>query len=128
MKLLLDTHTFLWSVGDDPRLSATARQNISDPSNDLFVSIASLWEATVKITIGKMRVPGDSIDYLLPRATQTGVTTLPILSMHLQQLQKLPMLHRDPFDRILIAQSMVEKMVVVSVDSQLRQYPCKILW
>jgi PIN domain nuclease of toxin-antitoxin system len=128
VKLLLDTHTFLWSVGDDPRLSATARQNISDPSNDLFVSIASLWEATVKITIGKMRVPGDSIDYLLPRATQTGVTTLPILSMHLQQLQKLPMLHRDPFDRILIAQSMVEKMVVVSVDSQLRQYPCKILW
>jgi len=128
VKLLLDTHTFLWSVGDDPRLSATARQNISDPSNDLFISIASLWEATVKITIGKMRVPGDSIDYLLHRATQTGVTTLPILSMHLQQLQKLPMLHRDPFDRILVAQSMVEKMPVVSVDSQLRQYPCKILW
>jgi len=128
VKLLLDTHIFLWSVGDDPRLSANARQSVADPSNDLFISIASLWEATIKITIGKMRVPGDSINYLLSRAAQTGVTTLPILSTHLQQLQGLPMLHRDPFDRILIAQSIVEKMPLVSIDAQLRQYQAEILW
>jgi PIN domain nuclease of toxin-antitoxin system len=128
VKLLLDTHAFLWSVGDDPRLSATARRHIADPSNDLFISIASLWEATVKITIGKMRVPGDSVDYLLGRATQSGVTILPILPGHLQQLQRLPMLHRDPFDRILVAQSVVEKMPLVSVDAQLRPYRCAILW
>jgi PIN domain nuclease of toxin-antitoxin system len=75
-----------------------------------------------------MRVPGDSVDYLLSRATQSGVTILPILPAHLQQLQRLPMLHRDPFDRILVAQSVVEKMPLVSVDAQLRPNKCAILW
>jgi len=74
-----------------------------------------------------MRVPGDSVDYLLNRAEQPRVKILPILSTHLQQLQKLPMHHRDPFDRILVAQSVVEKMPLVSVDDQLRDYAVKIV-
>jgi PIN domain nuclease of toxin-antitoxin system len=128
LKLLLDTHTFLWSVGDDPRLSPVARQHIADPSNDLFISIASLWEATIKIATGKMRVPGDTVDYLLNRTVETGTNILPILPKHLQHLQGLPMLHRDPFDRMLISQSVVEKMPLVSVDAQLRRYEVEILW
>ncbi len=128
MKLLLDTHTFLWSVGDDSRLSLVARQHIDDPQNDLFISMASLWEATIKIATGKMRVPGDSVDYLLNLAIQTGTNILPILPTHLQHLQGLPMLHRDPFDSMLIAQSLVEKIPLVSVDAQLRRYEVEILW
>jgi PIN domain nuclease of toxin-antitoxin system len=128
VKLLLDTHTFLWSVGDDSRLSLVARQHIDDPQNDLFISMASLWEATIKIATGKMRVPGDSVDYLLNLAIQTGTNILPILPTHLQHLQGLPMLHRDPFDSMLIAQSLVEKIPLVSVDAQLRRYEVEILW
>lgn len=128
MKLLLDTHTFLWSIGDDPRLSPFVRRHIADPSNDLFISITSLWEATIKIATGKMRVPDDSVDYLINRATQTGTSILPILPTHLQHLQGLPMLHRDPFDRMLIAQSVVENMPLVSVDAHLRRYEVEILW
>ena len=128
MKLLLDTHTFLWSIGDDPRLSPVARQYIADPSNELFISIASLWEATIKIATGKMRVPGDTVDYLLNRTMQAGTNILPILPTHLQHLQGLQMLHRDPFDRILIAQSVVEHLPLVSVDAQLRRYEVEILW
>jgi PIN domain nuclease of toxin-antitoxin system len=75
-----------------------------------------------------MRVPGDSVDYLLNLAIQTGTNILPILPTHLQHLQGLPMLHRDPFDSMLIAQSLVEKIPLVSVDAQLRRYEVEILW
>ncbi len=128
MNLLLDTHTYIWSLLDTDRLSLVARENVDDPANSLHLSIASLWEATIKIASGKMRVPGQSIDYFLHRAEQTGLSILPVLPSHLRQLQRLPALHRDPFDRILVSQSMVEQMPLISIDPALRQYNVNILW
>ena len=128
MKFLLDTHTVLWSLLEEDRLSPTAVAALDDSTNELHLSMASLWEATIKIASGKMRVPGQSVDYLLQKIEETGVKLVPILPRHLQQLQVLPRLHGDPFDRIILCQSIVEQMPIISADTALRRYQTSILW
>ena len=128
MKFLLDTHTFLWSLLEEDHLSPTAVAALDDPTNELHLSMASLWEATIKIASGKMRVPGQSVDYLLQKIEETGVKLVPILPLHLQQLQVLPRLHGDPFDRLILCQSIVEQMPIISADTALRRYQTSILW
>jgi len=128
VKFLLDTHTFLWSLLEEDHLSPTAVAALDDPTNELHLSMASLWEATIKIASGKMRVPGQSVDYLLQKIEETGVKLVPILPLHLQQLQVLPRLHGDPFDRIILCQSIVEQMPIISADTALRRYQTSILW
>ena len=128
MKFLLDTHTVLWSLLEEDRLSPTAVAALDDSTNELHLSMASLWEATIKIASGKMRVPGQSVDYLLQKIEETGVKLVPILPLHLQQLQVLPRLHGDPFDRIILCQSIVEQMPIISADTALRRYQTSILW
>jgi len=128
VKFLLDTHTVLWSLLEEDRLSPTAVAALDDSTNELHLSMASLWEATIKIASGKMRVPGQSVDYLLQKIEETGVKLVPILPLHLQQLQVLPRLHGDPFDRIILCQSIVEQMPIISADTALRRYQTSILW
>jgi PIN domain nuclease of toxin-antitoxin system len=128
MKLLLDTHVLIWLVEGSDNLSQLAKQAIEDENNSLHLSIASLWEMTIKMTLGKLQL-GMSIDlivesYLLP----TGIKILPIHLNHLLVLRELPLHHRDPFDRLLISQAQAEKLTLVSGDRVFINYPVNIRW
>jgi PIN domain nuclease of toxin-antitoxin system len=128
MKLLLDTHTFLWFIMGNPNLSANARALIEDQANEKYVSVASLWETAIKVSIGKLTLSAP-FDTLLPQ--QLSVNGFELLNLevtHAAMLINLPFHHRDPFDRLLIAQSMVEQMQIVSIDSTFDAYQIQRLW
>ena len=128
MKLLLDTHVLIWLVEGSDNLSPAARQAIENEDNNLYLSIASLWEITIKISLGKLQlgIPLDRIveSYLLP----TSIEILPINLNHLLVLQDLPLHHRDPFDRILISQAQAEELTVLSGDRLFGDYSVRVLW
>jgi len=128
MKLLLDTHTFLWFIMGNPHLSATARTLIEDQANEKVLSVASLWEIAIKISIGKLALSG-SFDTLIPQQLNlNGFELLGLEVRHAAALIALPFHHRDPFDRLLIAQSIVEQMQIVSHDSIFDAYQVTRLW
>ena len=121
MKLLLDTHLLLWAAGEPSRLSKEARSLISDPDNELLFSAASLWEVSIKCGLGRKDFKAD------PRILRRGLLDngygeIPIHSDHVVVLDTLPAIHRDPFDRILVAQAVAEGIELVTTDSQLVQY------
>ena len=124
MRLLLDTHAFLWWLEASPALSGPARSAIADPANEVLISTASLWELTIKQALGKLAFPADPETVI----QNEGFTVLPIGFSHLRQLRTLPQLHRDPFDRMLIVQAMVEAAPLVSNDRRLAQYGPPVLW
>ena|SRR5687767_3044171 len=110
MKLLLDTHTFLWFIMGNPNLSANARAMIEDQANEKFLSVASLWETAIKVSIGKLALSAP-FDTLIPQQlSANGFELLNLEVRHAAMLIDLPFHHRDPFDRLLIAQAVVEKM------------------
>ena len=122
MKLLLDTHLLLWAAGEPSRLSKEARNLINDPDNELFFSAASLWEVSIKRGLGRKDFKADP--RLLRRGLlDNGYGELPIHSDHVVLLDNLPAIHKDPFDRILVAQAVVEGVALLTTDSQLAQYP-----
>lgn len=128
MMLLLDTHTFLWFLLDDDRLSATASALITDPANDIAVSPATYWEIAIKISLGKYALP-EPYDVFIAREIATNdFRILPIEPKHTAILIMLPFHHRDPFDRLLIAQAMVEAIPILSVDTAFDAYPVTRLW
>lgn len=128
MKLLLDTHTFLWFIGGDPKLSLAAQAAINDPGNESYISAATPWEIAIKTSLGKF-TPVQPLDVLLPtQIAGNGFTLLPIQLSHAIAVAKLPFHHRDPFDRMMIAQSMVEGMRMVSADSAFDSYGLPRLW
>jgi PIN domain nuclease of toxin-antitoxin system len=127
LRLLLDTHVYIWAIMDVERLSPTARFMMANEENELCLSVASLWEATIKISKGAMVVPGNHIDFLLDGIVTHHVEVLPIRFDHLRLLQALPHLHKDPFDRILIAQSRAEGIPLITVDSDICWYDVQIL-
>ncbi len=128
MKLLLDTHALLWFIGNDPQLSAAARQNIQNPAHDIFVSAASLWEIAVKLSLEKLKLP-HPFDQVFPRQLEiNGFELLQISCLQLNQLAALPFHHRDPFDRLLIAQALADGMTIVTRDPAFSKYPAAILW
>lgn len=128
MILLLDTHTFLWFCQDDPLLSTTARGLIEDPANRKLVSVASCWEVAIKTGLGKLRL-GESCSTYFPAALKrTGFELLPISLDHATAVESLPHYHRDPFDRLLIAQAILEGMPIVGVDAQFDAYGVTRLW
>jgi PIN domain nuclease of toxin-antitoxin system len=128
MKLLLDTHAFLWFIMGSPNLSANARALIEDQANEKFVSLASLWEMAIKVSIGKLTLSAP-FDALIPaQLTLNGFETLNVEIAHISKLISLPLHHSDPFDRLLIAQAIVEQMHIVSIDSAFDAYPIKRLW
>jgi len=122
MKLLLDTHLLLWAAGEPNRLSATARKLINTPTNELLFSAASLWEVTIKRGLGRKDFQANP--RLLRRGLlDNGYTELPILSDHVVALESLPLIHKDPFDRLLVAQATVEGITLLTADSVVAQYP-----
>jgi PIN domain nuclease of toxin-antitoxin system len=122
MKLLLDTHVLLWAAGDPARLSPAARRLLNDQENDLLFSPASLWEITIKSALGRKDFRADA--RLLRRGLlDNGYNELPILSVHAVEVESLPAIHKDPFDRLLVAQATVEGITLLTVDSVVGQYP-----
>ena len=128
MKLLLDTHAFLWFIMGSPHLSATARSLIEDAAIEKFVSLGSLWEIAIKSSLGKLTL-SMPFDVLIPQQLDlNGFELLDIEVGHAAMVAALPFHHRDPFDRLLIAQAAVEKMSVISVDTVFDAYPVARLW
>lgn len=128
MKLLLDTHAFLWWIADDERLSSKARRAIGDGRNEVLVSAVSAWEIVVKHELGRLTLP-EAPDKFVPgqlRANAFGA--LPATVSHALAVGRLPPFHSDPFDRLLVAQAMVESLTLVSADEDLRRYPVRVTW
>jgi PIN domain nuclease of toxin-antitoxin system len=127
MRALLDTHTFLWAISDDPRLSRRAQQTFTGP-NDLWVSVASIWEILIKVKAGKLPVPLPAGPYLVKKLGENRIEVLPIKLDHVLRIESLVVHHRDPFDRILIAQSLEEKLPIVTSDPWFDRYPVRVIW
>ena len=128
MKLLLDTHALLWFIGNNPELSKASRQSIEDPANDKFVSAVSLWEIAIKISLEKLKLPRPFGEVFPHQLEVNGFELLPISCGQLTQLASLPFHHRDPFDRLLIAQAMADGMIIVIRDPEFSKYPANVLW
>jgi PIN domain nuclease of toxin-antitoxin system len=120
-KLLLDTHTFLWFIDDSPQLSVRAK-SLLESDNDLLLSVASLWEIAIKYSLDKLKLPTMYEMFIPQQLTVNDVEVLPISLPHLAAVSVLPRHHRDPFDRLLIAQAIVENVAIVSVDSAFDAY------
>ena len=124
MRLLLDTNAFIWWRDESPRLSRQIREQIGDPENGIAVSVTSLWEITIKRTLGKLRFLQDFEAVL----AEEGFDLLPIGYRHLRVLADLPLHHRDPFDRVLIAQAMAERIPIATADRKFAIYGVELLW
>ncbi len=129
MKLLVDTQCWLWWFAQPGRLSEEAIAHIADEANELWFSVASVWEIGIKVAIGKLLLPEPIDSYISSRMMQLGAQSLEIRATHALQAAALPLYHRDPFDRMLIAQAQLEDMTLVSADAMFRQYSdVSILW
>lgn len=125
---LLDTHALLWVLEEDPRLSRKARQIVRSESSRLSVSVVSAWEIVLKHQAGKLRI-GFALEDLLDYVLDSGNwSILPVLSVHVAALSKLPILHKDPFDRLLIAQAQVERLAILTADGEIRKHPVTTIW
>jgi PIN domain nuclease of toxin-antitoxin system len=122
-RLMLDTHAFLWWLGDDPRLGPRARELIATAENQIFVSAATAWEISIKKSLGKLEAPED-LDAI---ADEEGFEKMPISFFHGERVGDLPQHHRDPFDRMLIAQSQAEGLEIITADDAIRRYAVKTI-
>jgi PIN domain nuclease of toxin-antitoxin system len=128
LKLLLDTCTFLWIATGSSDLSKRAAQLFRDPANEVFLSAASAWEIAVKHSIGRLPLPVPAADYVADLRKRHGIASLPISEEEALYLPQLPKLHRDPFDRMLVCQAVVNGMAVLTQDPLLRRYPIHTIW
>jgi PIN domain nuclease of toxin-antitoxin system len=128
MNALLDTHVFLWWVTDDARLSARAREVIGDGSNAIYVSTASAWEIAIKARLGKLRLPSDPGAFFRQHLALNDFEVLPVALSHALGVYALPDLHRDPFDRMLVAQCQVESLALVTADAMVAGYAVEMIW
>ena len=128
MKYLLDTHAFLWWVGDDPSLSEKARTIISDGGNEIYLSAVSVWEIAIKSRLGRLEMAEGLEAFMDRHIRENSFQPLPITLTHSAKVQSLSNHHRDPFDQMLVAQSMVEEMPVISVDRMIGTYDVKVVW
>ena len=127
MNILLDTHTFLWYLQDSKELSYKAAEILEDPSNTLWLSIASLWEISIKLGLGKLSLQ-NSFSELKEVLQQLKIEVLPITFSDTERYLNLPLHHRDPFDRILVAQTMNHSLVLISRDEAFDAYPIRRVW
>lgn len=127
MRTLLDTHAFLWGIAGDRRMSPHARDVFMGPSN-LSISVASIWEILIKVQVGKLSLPVPAGPYIIGKLSENRIEILPISLDHLLAFGRLPLHHRDPFDRILIAQSIEEAMPIITADPFFSRYPVKVVW
>jgi PIN domain nuclease of toxin-antitoxin system len=123
MRLLLDTHTFLWWVEDSPRLPKRFRAAIAEPTNDVFVSAVTVWEIAIKGRSGRIVFSGRIAEEI----RRQGFQPLSIALGHAEAVEDLPVFHRDPFDRMLVAQAMAEEMILLTVDAQIVKYAPNVL-
>lgn len=128
MKVLLDTHTFLWWVTDSPKLSSRVRKIISDGKNELFLSAVSGWEIAIKAQLGRIQIPDKPQTFISEQMVANAIQGLPIQISHAVHIYNLPTHHRDPFDRMLVAQAQLEKLPILTDDPQISQYPVKVIW
>jgi PIN domain nuclease of toxin-antitoxin system len=128
VRLLLDTCTFLWIVSGSSRLSKHAGQWFSDPANEVFLSAVSAWEIAVKYSLGTLRLPAPPIDFVPSQREAHGITALPLTEEEVLYLPKIPNLHRDSFDRVLICQAVVNGLAILTPDELISQYPIRTLW
>ncbi len=128
MELLLDTRTFLWIVSGDSRLSERAAELVADPDNEVYLSAASTWEIAVKHGLGKLELPEDPSVYLPEQRQRHGISALAIAESATLLSQRLPDIHRDPFDRMLVCQALDMGLTLLSPDAVFRKYPVKVLW
>ncbi len=127
MKILLDTHIFLWFISGDTQLSTNVRDAIRDPDNEVYLSAVSIWEAIVKHQLGKLPLPEPPETYLPKQRDLHQIASLALDESSVVQLAKLPPLHRDPFDRMLICQALQNGLTIATVDSAVRAYPVSVM-
>jgi PIN domain nuclease of toxin-antitoxin system len=123
-RVLIDTHALLWWLTDDAALSTTARETLADPGGEPLVSAASAWEIAIKRSLGKLTAPDD----LPRRIAEEGFAWLPVTAAHAWQVGDLPQHHRDPFDRLLVAQAIIERLPIVSADARFNEYGVDVRW
>jgi PIN domain nuclease of toxin-antitoxin system len=128
MRVLLDTHTFLWWIDNDRRLPTRVRALMGDGSNVLLFSAASGWEIAIKARLGKLQLPEDLASFLTAQLVRNHVTILSIHLSHTLHVYTLPALHRDPFDRLLVAQSQLEQLPILTADPLIQQYNVQTIW
>jgi len=126
MRLLLDTSSFLWFVAGSDRLSGKAREIIEDFDNELVLSVASLWEMAIKVSIGKLEMLREFDKFIPEKLEENEIDILHVSLDHLSEMMKLPFHHRDPFDRLIIAQSISENVPVIACDGIFKKYPVEI--
>ncbi|MFW5701145.1 MAG: type II toxin-antitoxin system VapC family toxin [Cyclobacteriaceae bacterium] len=127
MHLLLDTHAFIWFAEDDNNLASNIKKEIEFPQNTIYLSIASIWEIAIKMQLNKVSM-NRSIEEILELTAQSSIEIMPILPEHIIKLTKLDFHHRDPFDRIIIAQGLEENLKIVSKDSIFSSYGVDVIW
>ena len=128
MNVLLDTHVFLWWIDDSPDLSTRAREITGDANNAVFLSAASGWEMAIKAHLGKLILPDDLERFIADQLMVNAFSSLPIQLSHALHVYTLPAIHRDPFDRMLVAQSQLEDMPILTADPQIARYPVEVIW
>ncbi len=128
MRALLDTHAFLWWITDDPRLSRRAREIIADGANRLFLSAVSGWEIAIKAGLGRLILERDPGVFVIEQMAANAIEDLPIFMGHVLRVYDLPSHHRDPFDRLLVAQAQMENLPIVTADPMISLYDVEVLW
>lgn len=127
MRILLDTHVFLWYISGDPKLTASTRDAIRDRRNEAYLSVVSVWEAVVKHRLGKLPLPEPAERYLPAQRERHEISSLPLDGLSVGRLGSLPSLHRDPFDRMLVCQALQHRLVIATSDDAVCAYPATIL-
>ena len=128
MKCLLDTHAFIWLITEDAKLSIAARNCILDSRTNLYLSSASVWEIIIKSSLGKLKLSGNTQSFITRQLAVNLIEELPITFKHAFHLQNLPDHHKDPFDRMLVAQALSEKLPIITIDQEIARYPVKTIW
>jgi PIN domain nuclease of toxin-antitoxin system len=128
MRVLIDTHVFIWWTGESNQLSSLARDTLIDPQTELLVSTASVWEMQIKVSLGKLSFQTALPELINDEISRNRINLLPIELKHIYALHNLPLHHRDPFDRLLIAQSILEELTIVSIDEKFDSYGINRLW
>ena len=128
MKVLLDTHTFLWWITDDNRLSSFAREIITNGDNELFLSAATGWEIAIKAQLGRIKLPKEPHSFIAEQLRLNSIQSLPIHMSHALHVYSLPNHHSDPFDRMIIAQAQLENLSILTMDPQIAKYKVKVVW
>jgi len=128
MNILIDTHTFLWFISGNQKISDTARKIIEKPENQPLISVASLWEMAIKLSLGKLNMEQPFEPFITTQLAINGIDVLAITTQHLSIVATLPYHHRYPFDRLIIAQGMAENLPILSADTAFDAYPINRLW